>query len=129
MDTLPNALHRRIKLKGLGGTDEVDGVVTFNNQIAVKRYTANKTNIILVDSKNINFSSKLGIPIHGIIGADFFKGHLVFVNYKSNYIKVYNKKSQKKPSYKYETIAIKLDKGKPYVKLKNNTFFFKTRQP
>src|SRR5690606_5695271 len=62
-----------IKLRGLGKGDPVDALKSEGNSIHIGRpKTVNQTIYVVFDGA-LNFSSRLGHPVHGIIGNHFLK--------------------------------------------------------
>ena len=72
--------------------------------------------LYVVLDKEINFSTSLGIPVHGILGYDLFRDFIVEVNYQSRHIKLHNpdlySQKQKKRS---QTLPISIENRKAYV--------------
>jgi membrane-associated protease RseP (regulator of RpoE activity) len=58
----------------------------------------------------------MGIPIHGIIGFDFFKNFSVKINYISKRLTIFDpKKKSPKIGKAFQEFDLSFDKGKPYV--------------
>ncbi len=108
-----------IKLKGLGEGESVKALSSMDNVFELKSIKNNSQQIYVVLDKELNFSPKLGIPVHGIIGYDFFKNFIVEVNYGSKFLKVYNPDRYKYKSGKnIETLKFKVTNKKAYVTAK-----------
>lgn len=108
---------QKIKLRGLGSNESVEGLKSTNNVLAVDGLTDNNHDIYIVLDQSFNFSSHVGIPINGIIGYHFFKNKLVEVNYDRKKIIVYRdtEKVRAKLAKKYTEIPITIEKNKPYT--------------
>ena len=60
----------------------------------------------------------MGIPIHGILGNDFFQNFIVKINYSSKVITVYDpQKYSLKPCEKCEDLPLNFVGSKPYISL------------
>jgi hypothetical protein len=108
-----------IYLKGLGGGDPIEAYRSEANYFRIKDAFNLNQDLYLVFDKDINFSPRIGFPVHGIIGYDFFKDFVVKINYSSKTITLYNpKKYKEKKCRKCKTLPIKLVRRKPYVEAK-----------
>ena len=69
-----------------------------------------------------NFSTNMGIPIHGILGADFFKDNKVEIQYDSKRIIVYRKETgaYKNKINSYKGLPFVLKDNKPYIPVQMN---------
>jgi hypothetical protein len=107
----------KIKLRGLGGAEAVEGLKSSNNILAIQDLIDRHHNLYIVLDQNFNFSTHIGIPVNGIIGYSFFKNNLVEINYDSKKMTVYNddKKIRKRIHKKYVTVPISIENSKPYA--------------
>jgi hypothetical protein len=65
---------------------------------------------------NLNFAPRLGVPVHGIIGYDFFKDFIIEINYASKYIKLHSPENYKpKRCSSCEVFDIEFFNNKPYI--------------
>lgn len=62
-----------INIKGLGGGEPVKALSSKGNTFELESFKNNNQQIYVVLDKELNFSSKLGITVHGILGYDFLK--------------------------------------------------------
>lgn len=69
-----------IKLRGLGKGEPVDALKSEGNIIQIGRAKSINQTIYVVFDGILNFSSRLGYPVHGIIGNDFMKNFVVEIN-------------------------------------------------
>lgn len=120
---------RKIKLRGLGNENPVDGIVSENNTLKIgKAVKANQTVYVVFDG-SLRLSSRLGVPVHGIIGSDFFKDFVVAVNYATQQIRFYTPESHsKKRCRKCVAQELIFHKDKPYIKAAISNEF-QTRKP
>ena len=114
-----------ISIKGLGEGKPIDALSSENNIFRLKniRNTAQKVYVVL--DRDINFSTSLGVPVHGIIGFDLFRNFVVEINYGRTFIRFHDPEHFKSPkSRKYETLPLVVEDSKAYVQgavlLENN---------
>ncbi|MCL5246014.1 PDZ domain-containing protein [Cellulophaga sp. 20_2_10] len=70
----------------------------------------------MVLDKSLNFSPKLGVPIHGIVGYDFFRNYIVEINYTNSYLKICNPLRYKyKKNKRLESLPLQLERKKAYL--------------
>lgn len=105
-----------IYLKGLGDGQLVEAVKSKRNRIEVGDAISYGHTIYAAYYTGLDYSPKLGIPIHGIIGYDLFKDFVVEINYQSQYIKLINHENYKERiCNKCERIDLTLRNGKPHI--------------
>lgn len=105
-----------INIKGLGGGEPVKALSSKGNTFELESFKNNNQQIYVVLDKELNFSSKLGIPVHGILGYDFFKKYIVEINYTNSYLKVCNPLTYKyKKSKRLESLPLHIERKKAYV--------------
>ncbi|MGB3142940.1 MAG: PDZ domain-containing protein [Maribacter sp.] len=79
-----------ITINGLGEGEPLEALKSSGNIIKLGDMVNTSQSIYVVMDAGINFSPSLGIPVHGIIGYDLFKDHVVAINYSRKTIKFYN---------------------------------------
>lgn len=89
----------QISLKGLGEGEPIEALKSTQNTFKIGNAVSNNQMLYVVLDKDLNFSTSLGIPVHGIIGYDVFKDFIVEVNYSRQYLKLHNPKY-----YSYEAL-------------------------
>jgi hypothetical protein len=116
-DSLKFAKVEKIMITGLGTGNSISALRSKENIVKINDYVDKKHEIFIVLDKDINFSSQLGITIHGIIGYDFFINYLIEINYSRKKVFVYkNKKQFNKSKYKrYNEIPISIEFNKPFI--------------
>ena len=118
-DDLKFKAIEKIKLKGLGQNNFIDGLKSSNNQLSINGYYDDHHELYVVLDQDFNFSAQVGIPVNGIIGNYFFKNNLVEINFEKNKIFVYNDEEKiRKKIKKYASNDISIEYGKPYVSSK-----------
>ena len=108
---------QKIKLRGLGSDEPIEGLKSTNNQLTINGLTDKNHELYIVLDQSFNFSNHVGIPINGIIGYHFFKNNLVEIDYDRKKVIVYRdtEKLRKKISRKYTPIPITIERSKPYT--------------
>lgn len=107
---------KKIKLRGLGDGDSVDALQSKNNRIRFDKIVGTNRIIYLIYNEKLDLSSKLGIPVNGIIGYDLFKDFIVTINYKSKRLTFTKPDCFKyKSCNKCEEFDLFFFKKKPYI--------------
>tara|TARA_R110002072_G_scaffold124085_1_gene259523 strand:+ start:40618 stop:42039 length:1422 start_codon:yes stop_codon:yes gene_type:complete len=113
---MKNAVPVRIRGLGEGGT--LTALKSANNQVVIGEAVDENHTIFVVFDESLNFSTRMGIPINGIIGYDLFKNFIVKTDYSSRKITLYNTDEfSKKKLKRYEAFKLSFYKNKPYTTL------------
>lgn len=105
-----------IQLRGLGKGEPVDALKSEGNNIQIGRAKSTNQTIYVVFDGALNFSSRLGYPVHGIIGNDFLKDFVVEVNNVREQMRFYVPEHYKKKSCKRcVEKELVFQASKPYV--------------
>ncbi len=119
-DTLDFKNTSPVLLRGLGPEAGISAVRSTNNTITVGNAIDRNHALFIVFDMNLNFSPRMGIPIHGILGNDFFRNFVVSIDYKAEKITIYtsqNFDARKKLRRSIE-FPLQFSSGKPYLNLK-----------
>ncbi len=107
-----------IFLRGLGGGDPIEAIRSKNNIFKIGNAISINQSLYAIIQDNLNFTPRLGIPIHGIIGFDLFKDFVIEINYSNKYIKLHNPLLYSyKTCKKCETLALEFNNNKPYFNI------------
>lgn len=107
-----------VLLQGLGSGAGVEALKSLNNKVKVGNALDTDHEIYIIFDSTLNFSPRMGIPVHGILGNEFFKNFIVKINYSTQIITVYNpQKYPLKPCKKCEDLPLNFVGGKPYISL------------
>lgn len=105
-----------ITIRGLGEGEPIKGLSSAKNTFKLKNIKNHDQLLYVILDKSLNFSTSLGIPVHGIIGYDLFRDFVVDINYATKTIKfydpdqyVYNKDK------KGETLPLSIIKNKAFL--------------
>jgi hypothetical protein len=105
-----------IYLRGLGEGESVEALKSRNNIFKVGDAINMSQDLFAVFNENINFTPRLGIPIHGIVGYDLFKDLVIEINYSNKYIKLTQpEKFNYKKCNNCETLNLEFYNNKPYL--------------
>lgn len=115
IDSLDLANAERIQLRGLGGEELINAYRSRNNYMKIGKTINENLNMFVIYDDKINFSPRLGIPVHGIIGTDFFKDLVVEINYGREFIRVHDPERFKKNLNSYSEVPLNFFQSKPYV--------------
>ena len=107
----------KIKITGPGMDEPIDAYLSKNNKIEFKNLSSKKLNIILMLEDEYSFTTSIGIPIHGILGADFFTDNIVEIQYEAKKIVVYRKETKRLMNkiLNYTQLPFILKDKKPYI--------------
>ncbi|MEM9679983.1 MAG: aspartyl protease family protein [Bacteroidota bacterium] len=105
-----------IFLRGLGGDGSIEALRSKHNLFKVGDAINVNQDVYVVFDSAINFTPRLGVPVHGIIGYDIFKDLVVEINYSSKYIRLHQPdKFKYKTSKKWVTVPLVMHNRKPYL--------------
>lgn len=112
-----------VKIRGLGDGGDIEALKSIENHVKVGDAVDINHAIYVIFDQDINFSPRMGVPIHGVIGYSFFKDFVVKTDYDSELITIYDPKYYKpKRCSSCETFDIVLTRNKPYIKNKIKAF-------
>ncbi|MEY8848088.1 aspartyl protease family protein [Psychroserpens sp. XS_ASV72] len=116
LDSLQINKVETIKLRGLGGGEPVEAIKSRNNFLKVGNALNINQDIYVVFDSALNFTPRLGTPIHGIIGFDLLKDFVVEINYAAKFIVLHRPSSYSyKKCRKCETFNLSFYNNKPYM--------------
>ncbi|MES2812750.1 MAG: aspartyl protease family protein [Bacteroidota bacterium] len=110
----------KIKIRGLGSGESINAYRSENNKVEIGEYIDKNHEIYIILDQEINFSAQLGIPVHGILGYQFFNNNLIEINHIAKKVLVHRSKEDFSLNKlkKYTEIPISIELEKPYVKSK-----------
>ncbi|MDX1328182.1 MAG: aspartyl protease family protein [Arenibacter sp.] len=105
-----------VSIRGLGDGEPIKALRSSNNTFKIGNARNHQQMLYVVMDRELNFSPRLGVVVHGIIGYDLFRDFVVSINYVSQVIKLHNPKHYKqKKNAKTQTLPIHIVKNKAYV--------------
>ncbi|NEU09060.1 peptide-binding protein [Flavihumibacter sp. R14] len=114
MDTIKIAHLRSIKITGFGEGEELSAFVAPSIKVRVGSAVAQSIPAAILKNDVFELSSYAGLPIHGIIGYEFFSSFIVKISYSVSVITIYR---TDKPYVlrKGTMIPITIEEKKPYM--------------
>lgn len=105
-----------IYLRGLGDGDYVVALKSQKNIFKIGEAINVNQDVFIITDESINFTPRLGVQIHGIIGYDIFKDFIVEINYGAKFIRLNTPATYTyKKCKKCETVALTLVNSKPFI--------------
>lgn len=107
-----------VYLKGLGEGEPVEAIKSDNNIIKIGNAINSNQTVYAIFDEYLNFSPRLGFPVHGIIGYDFFKDFIVEIKYSTGAIKLYDPENYYYKTCKMcKTFDLEFHNDKPYFNI------------
>ncbi|MCF4102433.1 aspartyl protease family protein [Gillisia sp. M10.2A] len=105
-----------IYLRGLGEGEPVRALKSTGNVAEIGSAFHSNLTFYVVYEHEISLSNRIGVPIHGILGYDFFKDFVVEFNYTKKRLRAYkNDKYNYKSCARCEDFKLTFHKNKPYI--------------
>ncbi|MEE1962457.1 PDZ domain-containing protein [Allomuricauda taeanensis] len=115
-DSIPINNVSEVTIRGLGTGEPMKALSSKSNIFRLGNAKNFSQDLYVVLDREINFSTSLGIPIHGIMGYDLFKDFIMEVNYGSHTIKLHNPELYRhKEKRNRQTLPLSIEKNKAYV--------------
>ncbi len=116
-DSLEIRNAEEIYLKGLGDGEPIKALKSENNIFKVGNATNPNQRIYFVMDQGLNFSPRLGFPVHGIIGYDIFRDFVVEVNYNTRKLTLNRPEAYKRKKCKScQVVDLEIKRTKAFVK-------------
>jgi len=117
VDSIAVINNRTLKMSGLGEGDDYDAYVTSTLNIGIQGLTSYDIAAAILKKDHFGLSNYLGMPIHGLLGYEFFNNLAVKLNFTDSVLTVTRPKDIK--SFKQGTkIPISIEDRKPYLNAK-----------
>ena len=98
-----------VTIRGLGDGEPLKALKSRGNVFKLGKAKNYNQDMFVVLDKGINFSTSLGIPVHGILGYDLFRDFVVEINYTARNIKLYDpKRYQHSSNKKSQTLPLSI---------------------
>lgn len=115
-DSIHFANTSNTMIRGLGLGQSVKTITTKNNVFSINGLSSSNETAVVTFNNPLDFSGRMGITIHGIIGYSLLKNLIVEINYKHKKITFHNPKTfQYKKCKKCVTKPLTLSGKKPYI--------------
>ncbi len=110
---------KRVTIRGLGSVKYFDALQSKNNLLRINDVYCSDFNILVILNEEFDFSARMGLDIHGIIGSELFTDFIVKINYARKKITVtkpaYYKYKKCKNCHEFPLI---FHHNKPYINVK-----------
>ena len=117
-DTVNLKNTETIYLRGLGKGEPIKAMKSSGNEVKIGLSRNKNLICYLVFDNPLSLSNRMGIPIHGIIGYDFFRDFVLEINYIKLELKAYNPNFFKyNRCTKCDDLPLTFLRNKPYVKI------------
>jgi hypothetical protein len=115
-DSVPINNVSEVTIRGLGDGEPMKALSSKGNSFTLGDAKNYSQDLYVVMDRGIDFSTSLGIPVHGIMGYDLFRDFIVEVNYNSKKLKLHNPELYTyKERRNRQTIPLKIEQRKAYV--------------
>jgi len=116
--SLIDSLHlsglRQMKITGFGQGNELSASVASGVTLRLGRTVAHSMNVIILNEDLLELSETLGMPVHGLIGYDFFDSFIVEIRYSAQRITLHRFSSGYIPE-RSTAVPISIEDKKPYI--------------
>ncbi|WP_460879288.1 aspartyl protease family protein [Pontibacter rugosus] len=111
------SLHdaKRIKIRGLGEGHNIEAIYSEGNRLTIPGIKGKNQAVYVLMEDVFNISTRMGMPVHGIIGYDIFKNFIVKINYHNKTLTLYRPDYKIKKKRKSEEYVISIEDTKPYL--------------
>ncbi|TXK21973.1 PDZ domain-containing protein [Pontibacter qinzhouensis] len=104
-----------IEIKGLGTGDTLKAFYSQGNSLKMKGIAGENQDVYVLKEDIFHLSSRMGMPVHGIIGYDIFKNFIVKINYSSKHLTLLRPDVKLKPPKRGEVYPLHLERDKAYI--------------
>ncbi|TAF44988.1 MAG: peptide-binding protein [Sphingobacteriales bacterium] len=119
-DSLTIKYLKKITISGLGEQPDIQAHFTPTLKVQIGNTIADELPAAILDDDVFNLSAYAGIPIHGLIGYNFFASFIVHIFYETQRINLYTN-NLKKISKRYTKTPITIENNKPYCQISAET--------
>jgi hypothetical protein len=114
-DILGIPYEREFKIVGSDMKTELSAYLVRNIHLKVGDMIVPNHSMLVLGDDYFRFEEMAGLEIHGILGADVFRGLAVKINYERKLITLMKYKHFTPPSGKYMPVPIEIKRNKPYL--------------
>jgi hypothetical protein len=114
VDSINIASKRTIKLSGLGEGDAYEAYVTPPLNVQIPGLRSDNVSAAILKTDYFNLSGYIGLPIHGLLGYEFFSALGIKINFSDTTMTVCRPKDIK-PFRKSQKVPITIEDKKPYL--------------
>ncbi len=108
--------HKKIHLLGSDLSQEVTAYVCNGSFLQLVNSGTVRHNIIVLEEDHLQLEEYIGSKVDGILGAEFFKGLVIRIDYKSNQLTIYDPTTFRHDKLKkYHAFDLNIVANKPYL--------------
>ena len=105
-----------VTIRGLGDGEPMKALSSTGNRFSLGKAKNYDQDLYVVLDKEINFSTSLGIPVHGILGYELFRDFVVEINYGARHIRLHDPELyEHTPKSRSQTLPLSIEKRKAYL--------------
>lgn len=105
----------KIQIRGLGEGHAIEAYQSGGNHISMPGIEGVNNQVYVLMEDVFHLSTRMGMPVHGIIGYDIFKNFVVKINYNTNILTLYPPDTKLKKRKKAEEYPLYIEGSKAYV--------------
>ena len=106
---------QQVQMAGLGAGEGTSALKSLHNRVSIgNNFVDSAHEVFVVFDEDFNFSANLGYEINGVIGYEFFKNHVVAINFDRKHITI--SKNWKKKDIE-NMLPLSLEDGRPYAEV------------
>lgn len=106
---------QKIMLRGSDQSKDISATIGRRVTFSFKNRGLTEMDIIVLDEDIYQMHQVVGKEIQGILGANFFKGLVVEINYKRRYLDIYRPEKFSLPHGEWTSSTIEVIDNKPYI--------------
>ncbi|GAA4427566.1 hypothetical protein GCM10023188_10780 [Pontibacter saemangeumensis] len=105
----------KISIRGLGEGHSIEAYQSKGNDLHLPGISGVNNEVFVLMEDVFNLSTRMGMPVHGIIGYNIFKNFIVKINYSNSVITLYRPDQKIKKRRRAEEYPLYIEGTKPYV--------------
>jgi len=114
VDSIDLQSKRIIKIAGLGNGDDAEAYITSAINVQLPGLDSHDVNAAILKKDHFNLSNYAGMPIHGLLGYEFFDNLAVGINFNDSTLNIC-RPADLHPFRKASRIPITIEDKKPYL--------------
>jgi len=115
-DQLDLFYTRKLNLMGADGKSILTASISPNNRLDIGDLKGVAQTLLVLDEDFVSLEKVLGIPVHGVIGYEFFKFNPVKIDYDRNMITFYKTNALKRRPLGFKKLKLEMINSKPYIR-------------
>ena len=114
-DLMGAKYEKKIKIYGSDMQNFVFAHIVRNMHVTVPPIDPIRMDFLVMENDYLKMDQLTGLNIDGILGAQFFKHHVVKIDYRRGVLTLYKKEKFPTPGKRYKSMPTNLKRNKPYV--------------